>query len=296
MRISLTSGKYVAAVSGGVDSAVLLDLLASQGNNYSLVVAHYDHGIRPDSKKDRQFVEKLAEKYGLEFYFAEGSLGHEASEALAREKRYQFLRKVKKDTASNAIITAHHRDDLIETAAINIIRGTGRKGLESLKSTPQIKRPLLDLTKDELLDYAARHKLRWHEDATNKDEKYLRNYVRHSVVSQLSEEQKKKLLQSIQSSKTLGSQIDSLLESLSREVFGKDKINKAKFRALPHEVSKELLASWLRKKGIAFDNRSLQRLAVFVKTAKNGAKTNIVKDYTLKVHRDFISLGRHQSV
>jgi tRNA(Ile)-lysidine synthetase-like protein len=131
MKIQLPKGRYVVAVSGGVDSVVLLDAL-SKLPNLELVVAHLDHGIREDSIEDRRFVASLAASYGLVFEYGEGRLGSGASEATAREARYNFLRGVKMKHDAKAIITAHHQDDLIETAILNMLRGTGRKGLTSL--------------------------------------------------------------------------------------------------------------------------------------------------------------------
>src|SRR5437870_1107332 len=111
----------------------LLDLLAKKPN-VKLIVAHFDHGMRPDSEKDRQFVQVVTEKYGLPFVFSEGRLGPKASEATARTARYKFLEKTKKAEGAKTIITAHHQDDVLETAIINLLRGTGRRGLTALKS------------------------------------------------------------------------------------------------------------------------------------------------------------------
>src|SRR5690606_41547248 len=110
------------AVSGGIDSVVLLDML-SHVPGLKLVVTHFDHGIRPDSAQDAVFVEELAAHYGLPFETKRVELGTKASEELARRHRYAFLRDVA--ARYNAkIITAHHADDVIETVAINHIRGT----------------------------------------------------------------------------------------------------------------------------------------------------------------------------
>jgi tRNA(Ile)-lysidine synthase len=296
MDIDLEPGKYVVAVSGGVDSVVLLDSLAKQTDKYELVVAHFDHGIRKESKNDRLFVENLAKKHGLEFHFGEGKLGPKASEALAREKRYGFLRRIKTKINARAIVTAHHRNDLIETAIINVLRGTGRKGMSSLKSTGEIKRPLLSYDKKELIEYANKNGLAWREDKTNLDQKYLRNYVRHQIVTEMDDEQKSKLLEAIKNSKALNKKIDDLLDRLSDEVFGKNQVNRTKFLALPHELSKEMLAHWLRQKDIAFDKRTLERLVVFIKIAKKGTRADINKSYVLSADKNFISLRRTQSV
>jgi tRNA(Ile)-lysidine synthase len=122
MAILIHPGKYVVAVSGGVDSVVLLDHLAGHPE-YELVVAHFDHGIRDDSREDEAFVRSLAEKYNVPFESKREDLGKQASEELARDRRYAFLRSVAgKHNAQ--IITAHHADDAVETIAINLLRGT----------------------------------------------------------------------------------------------------------------------------------------------------------------------------
>lgn len=174
--------KYVVAVSGGVDSVVLLDMLVSgKFGKHDLIVAHFDHGIRPDSMDDAAFVRQLAAEYGLSFETKREELGRNASEELARDRRYAFLRQAA-ERHKAVIVTAHHADDMIETIAINLTRGTGWRGLAVLDS-PGIWRPLLDMTKQELKAYAEAHKLEWREDATNQDTKYLRNDLRQKLVS-----------------------------------------------------------------------------------------------------------------
>src|SRR6266542_1461422 len=149
MKVRVSPGKYVVAVSGGVDSMVLLDLLR-QKPKLELVVSHFDHGIRPDSEEDRRLVQRIARAYGLPFVYARGNLGPKAGEALAREARYAFLRRVQQEQGAKAIITAHHQDDMLETAIMNLLRGTGRRGLSSLKSREGLLRPLLNWTKKDI--------------------------------------------------------------------------------------------------------------------------------------------------
>jgi len=174
--------KYVVAVSGGVDSVVLLDMFASGVLPSSqVIVVHFDHGIRPDSADDATFVRQLANDYGFPFETSREELGVNASEELARDRRYAFLREVasKHDAM---IATAHHADDIIETIAINLTRGTGWRGLAVLDSS-DIFRPLLSRTKAELVEYAEQHKLEWREDSTNHDTKYLRNDLRQKLAN-----------------------------------------------------------------------------------------------------------------
>ena len=95
--IRIAPGHYIAAISGGVDSMALLHMLHNLPG-VKVTVAHFDHGIRPDSRKDRLLVEKAAHSYGLPFVYDEAALGAGVSENVARKARYEFLRKVQKDT------------------------------------------------------------------------------------------------------------------------------------------------------------------------------------------------------
>jgi len=184
--------KYVVAVSGGVDSVVLLDLLSHQPgfDNSKFIVAHFDHGIRPDSANDAIFVADLAKKYNLLFELKREELGPNCSENTARTRRYEFLRSVAKKYNAR-LITAHHADDIIETIAINLHRGTGWRGLAAMDS--DVIRPVKDVMKSEILAYANHHKLIWHEDSTNASDNYLRNRIRHNTMK-LDEDTKRQLL------------------------------------------------------------------------------------------------------
>lgn len=204
--------RYVVAVSGGVDSVVLLDML-SRLPDHELIVAHVDHGIREDSAHDAAFVAGLAEHYGYPFEVARYDLGPDASEDIARTLRYAFLRSVA-EKHNARIVTAHHADDVVESMAINIHRGTGWKGLATHNS--DVVRPLLGMHKQELLDYAGRVGLEWREDSTNTSDRYLRNRIR-THVQQMSAEHKKELLRLRESQKKYAEAIQQELHALLGE-------------------------------------------------------------------------------
>jgi tRNA(Ile)-lysidine synthetase-like protein len=202
--------KYVVAVSGGVDSVVLLDKLSNRPG-LKLIVAHFDHGIRADSALDARFVASLAKKYGLPFVTKREELGETTSEDLARTRRYAFLRSVALEYEAK-LVTAHHADDVIETIAINFRRGTGWRGLAGLDAA-DIIRPLTNMTKAEIVNYATTHHLDWHEDSTNSNQKYLRNQLR-PLVAVLDNETKQKLLEMWARQKMLKRQIDAEVSQL----------------------------------------------------------------------------------
>lgn len=183
-------GRYVVAVSGGIDSVVLLHMLKHL-TNHQLVVAHFDHGIRDDSAEDAAFVKALAASYGLACETRREELGPGTSEDRARRRRYTFLRELSR-MYDAPIVTAHHSDDAVETVALNLSRGTGWRGLAALDS--DIVRPLVHMSKHELRDYAHRHGLEWREDSTNASTRYLRNQIR-KTLPRLSKEEKVALLE-----------------------------------------------------------------------------------------------------
>jgi tRNA(Ile)-lysidine synthase len=292
MDIELEPGTYVVAVSGGVDSMVLLDLLAQQQDKgLKLIVAHLDHGIRADSARDRELVQAAAERYGLPFVYDEAGLGAGASEDAARKARYAFLERVKEVAGAQAIVTAHHQDDLLETAVLNMLRGTARRGLSSLGSHATLQRPLLDKTKASLLAYAKDQGLTWHEDNTNQDPRYLRNYIRHHILPRFSSAQKQELLGHIKNVQSSRVELEArLADALSLQPRS-DELDRHWFIMLPHPVAREVLATWLRQHQIRnLSARMLERLAVAAKTYAPGSLADIDKSHVLHVKKGILAL------
>lgn len=234
-------------------------------------------------------MEELAKKYGLAFVTAEGHLGASASEAAARQARYSFLHKVMKEQAAKAIITAHHEDDALETAIINLLRGTGRKGLTALGSHGDIVRPLLHIPKADILDYAKAHKLSWREDSTNSDTRYLRNYVRRQIMPRLGPEGRERLRGLLHDQRTVNAQLDKLLSvQLAGQV---EALQRGWFTQLPHRTAMEVMAAWLRAHELrGFDRLTLERAVVGAKTARPGQKIALKNDVLLEVGKVELAL------
>lgn len=180
--------KILVAVSGGVDSIVLVDFLIDffkQKNGLkwvedNLIIAHFEHGIRgKESMRDLEFVRKFAYKNNLRFEFERGFLGENASEEKARKARYDFLRALA-ERENAEIFTAHHKNDLAETFVLNLNRGGGWRAIACFDS-PNIKRPFLKFSKAEILNKAQEKGLKWCEDSTNLSEKYARNRIRKKI-------------------------------------------------------------------------------------------------------------------
>lgn len=290
MEMGLPAGHYVVAVSGGVDSVVLLDMLAARPD-LMLTVAHFDHGIREDSHEDREYVRQLAASYGLPYVYCQGRLGAQVSEATARAARYKFLHTTRQHRGADAIITAHHQDDVLETIILNLLRGTGRKGLSSLQSGDVVFRPLLEVPKKELLRYASEQGLHWREDSTNSDVRYLRNYIRHYLLPRFAEADRERLLELSRHTATLNDLIARQVGDYLHLQPSARTLDRHTFIMLPHSVAREVLAEWLRiQTNVELSRRMLERLVQAAKTGKAGAKVDVDGDFWLKIGRTQLAL------
>jgi len=242
-------------------------------------------------------VQRIAKQYSLPFVYANGQLGAGAGEALAREARYAFLRSVQAEHDAEAIITAHHQDDMLETAILNLLRGTGRRGLSSLKSRKDVVRPLLEFTKKVIREYAEEHDLVWSEDSTNDDDRYLRNYIRHHILSRFTKTGREALLAHLKQARKVNDEIDELLDKDLEAQPAKDELNRTWYLQLPFAVAGEMMAAWLRRNGIThFDRHMIERLVVSAKTAAPGKLADIDADFVVHFTKERIQLkNRHSS-
>ncbi len=251
---------------------VLLDVVRRQPG-VKLVVAHIDHGIRKDSGLDAVLVKSIAMSHNLIYESTKLNLGPDTSEEEARQKRYDFLRSLSKKYNAYGILTAHHKDDVIETAIINMMRGTGWRGLGSLRSAHGIVRPFLEWDKAALVQYAEEHGLAWHHDSTNDDTKYLRNHVRLTVLPKITNESREKLYQYIVRQNDLTERIDTeAMAWLSQKnVLDSPVVSlpRYEFIMMPQHVAHELLQAVLRQKiGKSITRPLAGRALLFMHVAK----------------------------
>jgi tRNA(Ile)-lysidine synthase len=195
----------IVGVSGGVDSIVLLHALAQLAPLWRLQlhVAHVDHGLRPSSAQDAAFVRDLARQMGAPFHLVHldaAALQTDADglEAAARRARYRFLCTIAHDVTPNdgvpIVAVAHHADDQAETVLFRLIQGSGIEGLAGMRPVTvlddlaltarpvRLVRPLLQVSRSQILQYAQRHLLAWREDESNLDPQRARNLIRHQVM------------------------------------------------------------------------------------------------------------------
>ena len=182
---------FVLAISGGVDSMVLANLFLINNLNFS--IAHCNFQLRgKESDDDELFINKWCsekdiklynKKFSTEDYCKNNKLTIQMG---ARELRYEWFRELIDKEKHDFIVTAHHIDDQLETFIINSIRGTGIDGLVGIPDKiNKIVRPLLMISKDQIIEYSKVNKINYREDSSNDKEDYLRNKIRHSVIPYL---------------------------------------------------------------------------------------------------------------
>lgn len=266
--------KKILAVSGGIDSVVMLHLFR---NDPDTIVAHFDHGIRPSSADDCAFVGKLAKEYGKPFFSKGAHLGSDASEEAARRARYDFLFELAHEQ-NGKVYTAHHSDDLVESVIINLLRGTGWRGLAALNNK-RIERPLLDWSKHDIYKYAIDNNLHFRLDQSNSDDKYLRNRVRERLRN-VSEEQKRELKKLALRQREISNEVDDINNELQLE-----NVCPRTMMDLDNDIAQEILRFLLARAGISQTRPQLKRAVEAIREYAPNKKFPLNKDYYIKIGR-----------
>lgn len=189
----LKKEQFIIACSGGLDSIVLVSLAHQLKLNFAL--AHCNFKLRDkESDDDELFVRNFAEAIGVRLFVKQFKTKEEIEkrggslQMVARDLRYEWFSELLKANNYNYLLTGHHADDSLETFLINLSRGTGLEGLTGiLERNGQVLRPLLPFSRTEIEAYAKNHKIAWREDSSNKENTYLRNKTRNTVVPLLKE-------------------------------------------------------------------------------------------------------------
>lgn len=242
--------KLLVAVSGGKDSMVLLDLL--QQGEFNIGVAHVNFKLRGEaSDGDAAFVKNVCERLNIPFFTTSFNTKTYAKEngistqMAARELRYNWFKKLHSENNFDYLLTAHHANDNVETALLNLTRGTGISGLTGISEKKDfLIRPLLFASRQEIDDYATERSIQWREDASNASTDYARNMIRHEVIPKL-----KTLNPNLEntfqrSAKRLAAAEfawNNLIESVKNEVWTQEKnavrINAEILKSHPHSLA-----------------------------------------------------------
>jgi tRNA(Ile)-lysidine synthase len=221
--------KVIAAVSGGVDSMVLLDVLAQVQEEFGLmlIVAHFNFMLRgAESDGDEQFVAQRARHYGFELYVERANAAYHAKQngvsmqEAARNLRYEFFDKLLLSSGFDKIATAHNANDNAETMLLNLFRGAGVAGLSGIppfREDRRITRPLLFAERSEIEAYAAEEKIPFRSDSSNEQDHYTRNFLRHKVLPLVKEHVNPAVVATVSRSAEIFRELETYLRATAKQ-------------------------------------------------------------------------------
>ena len=276
--------KLILAVSGGVDSMALLAMYA----HADIIVAHVDHGTRKSSAEDANFVRQKCQELGVKFYETKLELGEGVSEELARKKRYEFLKTIQ-EKEGGTLCTAHHLDDVVESISINLIRGTGWRGLTPFYND-ELVRPFIisKMWKRDVLKFAGRHTVHYRQDPTNHEINYLRNRVRKKMAA-LDEKARVDIIKLFEKQNELRNKIEKLVTELAEQtIVGKNFHKKELFLTADGKVSLEILREICLMHGYSLTRKQLGDFLLAIKTYAPHKKFNLPKNHFVTILKNYI--------
>jgi tRNA(Ile)-lysidine synthetase-like protein len=260
-QLPLKNRKLVLAVSTGVDSMVLLQacLALKAEYNLQLCVAHFNHQKREQSVTEEEFIKDFCREQGIDCLVEHLPHGYEKNfQSYAREQRYAFFERAVKKVGADYLLLAHHANDNMETILMRMIRGSNLKAYAGMEEVSKFRgipllRPFLQVTKDELIEYANLHKIKYYQDASNYEDIYTRNRIRKEIIPALFREDEHVHLKFQEFSETLLAANELLEEKVAEfqklmffedEAFG---FYAADFQRLSVFLQYEILFSGLKK-------------------------------------------------
>ena len=288
----------VVGVSGGADSVALLDILSTLG--YSCIAAHCNFHLRgKESLRDEAFATEYAGKKGIPFVKTDFETETYAEtkrisvEMAARELRYSWFEEIRSAYKAQAIAVAHHQDDSVETVLLNLIRGTGIRGLSGIDSkNGYIIRPLLAVSRETILMYVRDHQLEYVTDSTNLSDIYTRNFIRLKLLpmmEKINPSVKASIARSAEYLKEVESVFLYMLENARKQILQDDKISIPLLKTFP--APKTVLYEILKPYG--FTSRTAED--IYKGIDKISGITYYSSTYTLIKDRKFLLLHPNKS-
>ena len=290
--------RLVLAVSGGVDSMVLLDAVSRVSPERVACVATFDHGSGAWATDAADRVEACAT--ALDFPVARArATGAPGSEAAMRDARWRFLRAIARNHRAR-VVTAHTRDDQVETVFLRALRGAGARGLAALFAPSEVVRPLLKLARSDVVQYAQARRIAWVDDPSNASRRFLRNRVRWDLLpacQRVRPSFSEELLEIAARAATLRRELDIVVHSALRPVRQGDRVVVARDLVAGYDAPMlrliwPVLAAPL---GIAMDRRGTERAAQFTMQGRPGARIQLSAGFEIVRQGDLLLLRRQRA-
>ncbi|MGD2046826.1 MAG: tRNA lysidine(34) synthetase TilS [Gemmatimonadota bacterium] len=300
--------RVVVAVSGGLDSCVLLHLARFHTGRSGIhwTAAHFDHAMRAGSADDARWVAGLCRAWDVPLRAATADTPP-SSEEEAREARYAFLERVRDQLGADLVLTAHHADDQAETVLFRLLRGTGAKGLRGIpaRRSRWIARPLLDFWRAELEAYACAVHLSWREDPTNRDVAFARNALRNRILPDVERLVAPGARRSLVRLSDLAGEDEaawrSVLPTLMSplevaDVDGGVSFLREPFLALHPAVRARVVRSLADRLGATLDRGATRRVVEFSESGRSGRAIDLGDSVTFGVELERVVLARRLPV
>ncbi|MFU8780056.1 MAG: tRNA lysidine(34) synthetase TilS [Kiritimatiellia bacterium] len=262
--------KLIVAVSGGADSMALLHALAGLATPFSLElhICHMDHAIRAESKQDSEWVKQICVQHQLPCSTSRVDIPAAARasgnsiEMEARQQRYAFFQNIYQAEQADALLTAHNRNDQVETVLLNLARGCSPGSLtgmqrDSTRLDMRIIRPLLHIDRRDIVAYLADQNVTWREDSTNTDIHYKRNAIRHIILPSLRQHLNPQIENAILRCAQMATADENYFQTRAREAAKEisplsrpNQIILQSYRTNPISIRLRVLTRWLRQYGI----------------------------------------------
>ncbi len=274
------NAKIVLAISGGPDSVCLLDVFYKLQKKYDLqlIITHVNYNLRgKDSQEDERFVKELAKKYNLKIEILKPEIKSKINlENNLRDIRYDFFEKIRQGNNFDWVAVAHNADDQAETFLMRILRGAGLQGLSAMKyKSAKIIRPLLNIPRQEILEYLKENKLKYRIDKTNLQSVFLRNKIRNKLIPYLEKNYNPNIKKTIFNSTVSIAQDYSFINELTEKVFRKNKeLTVKKILALHPALQKRVLLQIISEKKLNAKNIEFAHIEEIIKALKSSKGKN----------------------
>jgi tRNA(Ile)-lysidine synthase len=288
--------RLVLAVSGGIDSMVLLHAAAkARTDRHQLVVATFDHGTGPPATRATALVTEVSKRMGLTATSSHASLAG-AGEAVWRAARWRFLTNLAAEHGAR-VVTAHTADDQLETVVMRALRGAGARGLAGLYAQSAVARPLIETCRASIERYARENDVRFIEDPSNASLAHLRNRVRHQLLPAIQRVRPRfgdEMLQVARHAAAWRADVDSLIDGMVETTFEGNVLRVARARLTPYD-SEELCVLWpalAARAKVTLDRRGTARVCEFTKRGEHGARIQLAGGFEVIRDRDELVVRR----
>jgi tRNA(Ile)-lysidine synthase len=312
-QILINGDRILLGVSGGVDSMVLFQIMTKileSNKTFKLIVAHIDHMLRNnESNSDREFVVNACRKKGIPCFTEQININAIAesekisTEMAARKARYDFFEKCCRENNLNCIMTAHNADDQAETVLLRLIRGTTLTGISGISPKSNYKefrliRPMLDCSREEIVQYAMDNQIIWRNDASNASDAYLRNKIRHHITPFITKELNPAFVKNINKMTNNFKIDDDFIEKHSQKVLAEavqnDTLDFSKLINVDPALQNRVIRTWLSNHIpiSQIDTQTISKVNQLYKSDKATCQLELPEDYILKKSYDIFSVQK----